>query len=68
MVLCVFLLQVWTVDIHNPDDCWNKFRSNHRLGAIIFAGIVAGTLAKVSSRTPQSTKEPDRTENEAVNG
>ncbi|XP_038056461.1 4-hydroxybenzoate polyprenyltransferase, mitochondrial-like [Patiria miniata] len=60
--------QVWTVDIHNPQDCWNKFQSNRRLGAIIFAGIVAGTLAKVSnSKKQQHEQGLDRdNENQAV--
>ncbi|XP_022099565.1 4-hydroxybenzoate polyprenyltransferase, mitochondrial-like [Acanthaster planci] len=58
--------QVWTVDIHNPQDCWNKFRSNQRLGAIIFAGIVAGTLAKVSSSEQRKAAEPEDGEEQAV--
>ncbi|XP_022091538.1 4-hydroxybenzoate polyprenyltransferase, mitochondrial-like [Acanthaster planci] len=51
--------QVWTVDINNPRDCWSKFRSNNRLGAIIFAGIIAGTLAKASTTMPGSAAESD---------
>ncbi|XP_033632266.1 4-hydroxybenzoate polyprenyltransferase, mitochondrial-like [Asterias rubens] len=51
--------QVWTVDIHNPDDCWNKFYSNRRLGAIIFAGIVAGTLAKAASESADGKTKTD---------
>ncbi|KAJ8028178.1 4-hydroxybenzoate polyprenyltransferase, mitochondrial [Holothuria leucospilota] len=41
-------VQVGTLDINNPEDCWNKFCSNNRIGAILFAGIIAATLAKVS--------------------
>ncbi|XP_033111358.1 4-hydroxybenzoate polyprenyltransferase, mitochondrial-like [Anneissia japonica] len=39
--------QIWTLDINNPEDCWKKFSSNKRLGFILLAGIIAGTLAKV---------------------
>ncbi|XP_066286513.1 4-hydroxybenzoate polyprenyltransferase, mitochondrial-like [Branchiostoma lanceolatum] len=38
--------QVATAKFDKPEDCWKKFSSNKRLGAIIFAGIVAGTLLK----------------------
>ncbi|XP_035683053.1 4-hydroxybenzoate polyprenyltransferase, mitochondrial-like [Branchiostoma floridae] len=38
--------QVATAKFDKPEDCWKKFSSNKRLGAIIFAGIVAGTILK----------------------
>uniref|UniRef100_A0A0N5BA85 4-hydroxybenzoate polyprenyltransferase, mitochondrial n=1 Tax=Strongyloides papillosus TaxID=174720 RepID=A0A0N5BA85_STREA len=38
--------QVKTVNINNSEDCWKKFKSNHYLGGILFAGIVAGNLLK----------------------
>uniref|UniRef100_A0A0K0FUP2 4-hydroxybenzoate polyprenyltransferase, mitochondrial n=1 Tax=Strongyloides venezuelensis TaxID=75913 RepID=A0A0K0FUP2_STRVS len=38
--------QVKTVDINSSEDCWKKFKSNHYLGGILFAGIVAGNLLK----------------------
>ncbi|KAK3579341.1 hypothetical protein CHS0354_029633 [Potamilus streckersoni] len=38
--------QLYTVDLNNPDDCFAKFKSNSRLGFIIFVGIVLGTLLK----------------------
>uniref|UniRef100_A0A0K0DW14 4-hydroxybenzoate polyprenyltransferase, mitochondrial n=1 Tax=Strongyloides stercoralis TaxID=6248 RepID=A0A0K0DW14_STRER len=38
--------QIKTVDINNSEDCWKKFKSNHYLGALLFAGIVAGNLLK----------------------
>ncbi|XP_013411841.1 4-hydroxybenzoate polyprenyltransferase, mitochondrial-like isoform X1 [Lingula anatina] len=38
--------QIYTVDLNNPEDCGKKFRSNKWLGAIMFAGVVAGTLLK----------------------
>ncbi|XP_071511951.1 4-hydroxybenzoate polyprenyltransferase, mitochondrial-like [Diadema antillarum] len=50
--------QIWTVDINNPEDCWNKFRSNKRLGLIILAGIVTGTLAKTAHK-PDSEEHID---------
>ncbi|XP_041462700.1 4-hydroxybenzoate polyprenyltransferase, mitochondrial-like [Lytechinus variegatus] len=49
--------QIWTVDINKPEDCWNKFYSNKRLGLIIFAGIVAGTLAKANSNIEEKTDD-----------
>ncbi|XP_038054940.1 4-hydroxybenzoate polyprenyltransferase, mitochondrial-like [Patiria miniata] len=58
--------QVWTVDIHIPLDCWTKFRSNNRLGAIIFAGIIAGTLAKVSTKDSDSSTKLDKEEEQAT--
>jgi 4-hydroxybenzoate polyprenyltransferase len=37
--------QVYTLDIHDKQDCFKKFVSNKWFGAIIFAGILAsGTL------------------------
>ncbi|XP_020014680.2 4-hydroxybenzoate polyprenyltransferase, mitochondrial [Castor canadensis] len=38
--------QIYTVDIHRPDDCWYKFTSNRTVGIIIFLGIVFGNLWK----------------------
>uniref|UniRef100_A0A8R1I127 4-hydroxybenzoate polyprenyltransferase, mitochondrial n=1 Tax=Caenorhabditis japonica TaxID=281687 RepID=A0A8R1I127_CAEJA len=38
--------QIGTVNIDNGTDCWNKFKSNSWMGAILFAGIVASTLLK----------------------
>ncbi len=38
--------QVGTLDIRNGPDCGKKFVSNRRLGAIVFTGIVLGTLLK----------------------
>ncbi|XP_063956413.1 4-hydroxybenzoate polyprenyltransferase, mitochondrial-like isoform X2 [Lytechinus pictus] len=49
--------QIWTVDINKPEDCWNKFYSNKRLGLIIFAGIVAGTLAKANLDSEEKTDD-----------
>ncbi|EPB69571.1 putative 4-hydroxybenzoate polyprenyl transferase [Ancylostoma ceylanicum] len=38
--------QIGTLNIDDSSDCWKKFRSNSWLGAILFAGIVAGNLLK----------------------
>ncbi|CAJ0598746.1 unnamed protein product [Cylicocyclus nassatus] len=38
--------QIGTLDINDGSDCWKKFRSNRWMGAILFSGIVAGTLLK----------------------
>jgi 4-hydroxybenzoate polyprenyltransferase len=34
--------QAVRVNIHDPSDCLNKFRSNRVTGWLLFAGIVAG--------------------------
>ncbi|XP_030836947.1 4-hydroxybenzoate polyprenyltransferase, mitochondrial [Strongylocentrotus purpuratus] len=52
--------QIWTVDINKPEDCWNKFHSNKRLGLIIFAGIVAGTLAKALPDSDEMKDYPEK--------
>ncbi|GAB0093722.1 4-hydroxybenzoate polyprenyltransferase, mitochondrial [Sergentomyia squamirostris] len=36
--------QISTLDINNPQDCANKFLSNHQVGLLLFIGIVLGTL------------------------
>lgn len=38
--------QIYSLNIHNPTDCANKFISNHQVGLILFLGIVLGTLYK----------------------
>ncbi|XP_015600631.1 4-hydroxybenzoate polyprenyltransferase, mitochondrial isoform X1 [Cephus cinctus] len=40
--------QIYTLNVDNPTDCANKFISNHKVGMILFAGIVLGNLAKNS--------------------
>ncbi|CAH1267988.1 COQ2 [Branchiostoma lanceolatum] len=53
--------QVATAKFDKPEDCWKKFSSNKRLGAIIFAGIVAGTLLKgANSNKEESTDVADK--------
>uniref|UniRef100_A0A8C7ALC7 4-hydroxybenzoate polyprenyltransferase, mitochondrial n=1 Tax=Neovison vison TaxID=452646 RepID=A0A8C7ALC7_NEOVI len=38
--------QIYTLDIHRPEDCWDKFTSNRTLGLIVLLGIVLGNLWK----------------------
>lgn len=60
---CVLLLQIYTLDIHRPEDCWDKFTSNRTLGLIIFLGIVLGNLWK-EKKTDEVKKNIDsKTEN-----
>ncbi|XP_043259551.1 4-hydroxybenzoate polyprenyltransferase, mitochondrial [Colletes gigas] len=40
--------QIYSLNINNPVDCAKKFMSNHRVGMILFAGIVLGNLVKNS--------------------
>uniref|UniRef100_A0A8D7ZU02 4-hydroxybenzoate polyprenyltransferase, mitochondrial n=1 Tax=Culex pipiens TaxID=7175 RepID=A0A8D7ZU02_CULPI len=47
--------QIYSLNIHNPTDCANKFISNHQVGLILFLGIVLGTLYKgYSNKTASS--------------
>ncbi|KAK6626350.1 Para-hydroxybenzoate--polyprenyltransferase, mitochondrial precursor (PHB:polyprenyltransferase) [Polyplax serrata] len=39
-------LQLSTLNIHQPTDCWRKFISNRYLGLLLFGGIVLGTCLK----------------------
>ncbi|KAI5278797.1 4-hydroxybenzoate polyprenyltransferase, mitochondrial [Manis pentadactyla] len=55
--------QIYTLDIHRPEDCWNKFTSNRTLGLIVFLGIVLGNLWK-EKKTDEVKKNIDsKTEN-----
>ncbi|XP_011646694.1 4-hydroxybenzoate polyprenyltransferase, mitochondrial [Pogonomyrmex barbatus] len=38
--------QIYTLNINNPTDCAKKFISNHRVGMILFTGIILGNLMK----------------------
>lgn len=58
-LIFVVSFQIGTLNINDPEDCWKKFRSNNRVGAILFAGIVAGSLAKVAlDKQPKVEREP----------
>ncbi|XP_028723106.1 4-hydroxybenzoate polyprenyltransferase, mitochondrial [Peromyscus leucopus] len=54
--------QIYTVDIHRPEDCWDKFASNRTTGILLFIGIVLGNLWK--EKTEETEKPEDvRAEN-----
>ncbi|XP_011883100.1 PREDICTED: 4-hydroxybenzoate polyprenyltransferase, mitochondrial [Vollenhovia emeryi] len=38
--------QIYTLNVNDPTDCGNKFRSNHKVGMLLFLGIVLGNLMK----------------------
>ncbi|XP_005292160.1 4-hydroxybenzoate polyprenyltransferase, mitochondrial isoform X1 [Chrysemys picta bellii] len=38
--------QIYTLDIHKPEDCWKKFTSNRTIGLLLFIGIITGNLWK----------------------
>uniref|UniRef100_A0ABK0LHG7 4-hydroxybenzoate polyprenyltransferase, mitochondrial n=2 Tax=Rattus norvegicus TaxID=10116 RepID=A0ABK0LHG7_RAT len=48
--------QIYTVDIHRAEDCWEKFTSNRTVGLLLFLGIVLGNLYKDK---PDETKGVD---------
>ncbi|XP_072798524.1 4-hydroxybenzoate polyprenyltransferase, mitochondrial [Vicugna pacos] len=55
--------QIYTLDIHRPEDCWEKFTSNRTIGLMLFLGIVLGNLWK-EKETDETKKNIDnRTEN-----
>ncbi|XP_006885388.1 PREDICTED: 4-hydroxybenzoate polyprenyltransferase, mitochondrial [Elephantulus edwardii] len=47
--------QIYTLDIHRPEDCWDKFASNRTIGLILFLGIVFGNLWK-EKKTEETKK------------
>ncbi|XP_027980011.1 4-hydroxybenzoate polyprenyltransferase, mitochondrial isoform X2 [Eumetopias jubatus] len=50
--------QIYTLDIHRPEDCWDKFTSNRTLGLIVLLGIVLGNLWK-EKKTDEAKKSKD---------
>lgn len=50
--------QIYSLNINNPTDCAKKFISNHRVGMILFAGIMLGNLMKDSVKKTDD-KEQD---------
>ncbi|XP_057628569.1 4-hydroxybenzoate polyprenyltransferase, mitochondrial isoform X2 [Chionomys nivalis] len=48
--------QIYTVDIHRPEDCWDKFTSNRTLGILLFLGIVLGNLWKEKTEETKKMK------------
>ncbi|XP_058794739.1 4-hydroxybenzoate polyprenyltransferase, mitochondrial [Phymastichus coffea] len=53
------LYQLCTLDINDPSNCAKKFISNHKVGMILFAGIVLGNLLKNAKNN--KTVETDKT-------
>lgn len=41
-----FSLQISTLNINDPKSCWKTFKSNQKIGLLIFLGIIGGTLVK----------------------
>ncbi|XP_037008461.2 4-hydroxybenzoate polyprenyltransferase, mitochondrial isoform X2 [Artibeus jamaicensis] len=55
--------QIYTLDIHRPEDCWDKFTSNRTVGLVLLLGIVLGNLWK-EKKTDETKKNIDsRAEN-----
>ncbi|KAB1282192.1 4-hydroxybenzoate polyprenyltransferase; mitochondrial [Camelus dromedarius] len=50
--------QIYTLDIHRPEDCWEKFTSNRTIGLMLFLGIVLGNLWK-ENETDETKKNID---------
>lgn len=50
--------QIYTLDIHSPADCWDKFTSNRTIGIIVFLGIVLGNLWK-EKKTDEAKEHKD---------
>jgi len=48
--------QILTLEPENSSDCGEKFKANNRVGLIICAGIIAGTLGKVTKDTQKNTE------------
>jgi len=44
VVAAQFAWQVFKVDFDSTEDCLAKFRSNHLLGALVFAAIISGSI------------------------
>ncbi|KAK2497665.1 hypothetical protein MC885_016837 [Smutsia gigantea] len=55
--------QIYTLDIHRPEDCWDKFTSNRTLGLIVFLGIVLGNLWKEKQIDKAKKNIDSKTEN-----
>ncbi|XP_077924993.1 4-hydroxybenzoate polyprenyltransferase, mitochondrial isoform X3 [Halichoerus grypus] len=51
----IYAHQIYTLDIHRPEDCWDKFTSNRTLGLIVLLGIVLGNLWK-EKKTDEAKK------------
>jgi len=49
--------QTKTVDLDNPEDCGNKFKSNSHLAAIIFVGVILGKFDSLSLESLRGKKK-----------
>ncbi|XP_059867650.1 4-hydroxybenzoate polyprenyltransferase, mitochondrial isoform X2 [Delphinus delphis] len=59
----IYAHQIYTLDIHRPEDCWDKFTSNRTIGLIIFLGIVLGNLWKEKETDKTKKNIDNRVEN-----
>lgn len=51
-------LQIYSLDINKPEDCWKKFASNRNLGLLLFLGIVLGNLWKRTEKVSMKINFP----------
>ena len=63
---CALSSQIYTLDIHRPEDCWEKFTSNRTIGLIIFVGIVLGNLWKAKETDKTKKNIENRIENQQI--
>ncbi|GIX97209.1 4-hydroxybenzoate polyprenyltransferase, mitochondrial [Caerostris extrusa] len=42
----LLMSQIKTVNTNDPQSCWKAFKSNRKIGLIIFLGIISGNLLK----------------------
>lgn len=63
---CALSSQIYTLDIHRPEDCWEKFTSNRTIGLIIFLGIVLGNLCKAKETDKTRKNIENRMENQQI--
>ena len=52
--------QYHTVNLNSPADCLRMFKSNHLVGAIVFAAIVAGKIPVELAACPCTCPWPKR--------
>ncbi|KAJ8676405.1 hypothetical protein QAD02_012192 [Eretmocerus hayati] len=52
--------QLYSLNINDPNNCAKKFISNHRVGMILFFGIILGNLLKDPNRTKATENEKVR--------
>ncbi|XP_042907888.1 4-hydroxybenzoate polyprenyltransferase, mitochondrial [Parasteatoda tepidariorum] len=47
--------QISTLKIDDPESCWKAFKSNRKIGLVIFLGLVCGNLFKEESDSKKKT-------------